>query len=231
MIPGTNPTRNIHLQPNNKSDTTSQERIVTAIEQGVLPWRRPWRTSPNAGRPANVMSKRPYLGVNPLLLQIAAMQHGFSSRWWATYRQWSELGAKLRNAPSPSILGRGGERHHLLLPRLARPWKMRRAGEEKRSPTSCCGITRSSTPIRSGGEKVQVLEEPGTWHTQPDFAPAEELIVATGADIRHGGEQAFYSPRRGLHPTASPRAVRQSWSLLRDGPPRASALVRAQAAP
>ena len=45
----------------------------------------------------------------------------------------------------------------------------------------------------SGAEKFQVTEEPATGEVQPDFAPAEELIVATGADIRHGGENAFYN--------------------------------------
>jgi antirestriction protein ArdC len=30
--------------------------------------------------------------------------------------------------------------------------------------------------------------------TEPDFQPAEELIVATDADIRHGGNRAFYEP-------------------------------------
>jgi antirestriction protein ArdC len=37
-----------------------------------------------------------------------------------------------------------------------------------------------------------VHEDEGQPHAQPDFAPAEELIAATGADIRHGGERAFY---------------------------------------
>ena len=45
-----------------------------------------------------------------------------------------------------------------------------------------------------GAEQFQVTEEPSDGEAQPDFAPAEELIAATGADIRHGGERAFYSP-------------------------------------
>lgn len=31
-------------------------------------------------------------------------------------------------------------------------------------------------------------------HSDPDFAPAEELMAASGADIRHGGSKAFYRP-------------------------------------
>ncbi len=41
-------------------------------------------------------------------------------------------------------------------------------------------------------EQYQVHEEIGQPHAEPDFQPAEELIAATGADIRHGGEKAYY---------------------------------------
>ena len=43
-----------------------------------------------------------------------------------------------------------------------------------------------------GAERYQVTEEPTIGNTEPDFATAEELIEATGADIRHGGDKAFY---------------------------------------
>jgi antirestriction protein ArdC len=38
-----------------------------------------------------------------------------------------------------------------------------------------------------------VREDEGQPHVEPDFQPAESLIAATGADIRHGGERAFYN--------------------------------------
>ena len=34
-------------------------RIVTAMESGVMPWRRPWRVSPNAGRPPTSSASSP----------------------------------------------------------------------------------------------------------------------------------------------------------------------------
>jgi hypothetical protein len=50
-------------------------KIVAALEQDILPWRRPWVTS-GPGRHTNVVSKKPYSGVNPLLLEIHAAAHG-----------------------------------------------------------------------------------------------------------------------------------------------------------
>src|SRR5690606_1258322 len=43
-----------------------------------------------------------------------------------------------------------------------------------------------------GAERFQVSDEP-VLGTAPDFGPAEELIEATGAEIRFGGDRAFYS--------------------------------------
>ena len=44
-------------------------QIIAALESGsVPPWRRPWRLGKNAGAPANVVSKRSYRGLNPILL-------------------------------------------------------------------------------------------------------------------------------------------------------------------
>jgi antirestriction protein ArdC len=35
-------------------------QIITALETGnVPPWRRPWQVGPNAGFPANVVSRKP----------------------------------------------------------------------------------------------------------------------------------------------------------------------------
>jgi len=67
-------------------------QIVEALQKGGLPpWRQSWCNDPNCGQPANITSQKTYRGINPLLLQIASMRHGFKTRWWATYRQWDTL--------------------------------------------------------------------------------------------------------------------------------------------
>ena len=43
-----------------------------------------------------------------------------------------------------------------------------------------------------GAEPFQVHEDESQPHAEPDFQPAEELISATGADIRYGGDRAYY---------------------------------------
>ena len=74
--------------------------IVEHLKAGnVAPWRRPWALDRNAGHPMNVVSKSGYRGINPLLLAVSSMKHGFQSRHWGTFRQWSDLGGRVMRRP------------------------------------------------------------------------------------------------------------------------------------
>src|SRR6201987_1671271 len=64
------------------------ERILAELENGQVPWRKPWRTLP----PANLVSKKPYRGINTFLLALA----GYGSQYWLTYRQAQALGGNVR---------------------------------------------------------------------------------------------------------------------------------------
>jgi antirestriction protein ArdC len=64
------------------------EHILSELENGVVPWRKPWHTLP----PANLVSKKPYRGINVFLLAFA----GYGSQYWLTYRQASALGGNVR---------------------------------------------------------------------------------------------------------------------------------------
>lgn len=63
------------------------ERIIEALNRGIIPWRRPWEA-------LEVMSVdgRPYRGVNRLLLSWA----GYSDCRFLTFRKCSELGGSIR---------------------------------------------------------------------------------------------------------------------------------------
>ena len=84
-----------------RDDVTA--RIVQALESNLLPWRRPWRAIVGGSQPnrhSNVASRKPYQGVNRILLDLHAMQHGLSSRWWGTFPMWKSLGCNIREAPA-----------------------------------------------------------------------------------------------------------------------------------
>ena len=66
------------------------DRIVRLLEDGVVPWRRPWAGPDDA--PKNVVSRKDYRGVNAFLL--SAM--GYESPYWLTFKQAKALGGSVR---------------------------------------------------------------------------------------------------------------------------------------
>ena len=74
----------------------------------IFPWRRPWSLDRNARCPRQRRQQESYRGINPLLLQVAAMRHGFRSKWWATWNQWKALGGSVMRRPDDVPPGKWG---------------------------------------------------------------------------------------------------------------------------
>lgn len=69
------------------------DSIITALEQGVLPWRRSWRDDGLAtGLPVNASTGRTYNGGNRLILLAAGMDAGYKDNRWLTFNQARALG-------------------------------------------------------------------------------------------------------------------------------------------
>jgi antirestriction protein ArdC len=73
------------------------EKIISLLEQGVVPWRRPWTST---GLPRNLVSKKPYRGVNVFLLSASK----YASPFWLTYRQANELGGHVRKGEESTLI-------------------------------------------------------------------------------------------------------------------------------
>lgn len=173
------------------------EQIVATLESGdPPPWRRPWRVGPNAGFPANVVSRKAYRGINPILLELAASRHNLTSKWWATFNQWKNLGGKVMPRPSHVPSGRWGTQIVFWSPITKTVTSHDGEDEEDRF-----FVMRSYTVFNVDqveGDRLDHLragrEEDDTAGRAINYEPAEAAIAATGIDIRHGGTRAFYSP-------------------------------------
>ena len=75
------------------------ERILEKLEQGTVPWHKPWA---GGGCPQNLVSGKEYRGVNVWLLG----SQDFSSPYWVTFRQAKQLGGSVRKGErgTPCIL-------------------------------------------------------------------------------------------------------------------------------
>jgi antirestriction protein ArdC len=64
------------------------EQVIKQLESGVAPWRKPWRTE----SPVNLISQKPYRGLNVFLLA----SQGYESRFWLTFNQAKKLGGYVK---------------------------------------------------------------------------------------------------------------------------------------
>ncbi|MDJ0953373.1 MAG: ArdC-like ssDNA-binding domain-containing protein [Acidimicrobiia bacterium] len=69
-------------------------KILEELDKGVIPWRKPWKAA--SGSHTNIVSGKPYNGVNIILLGIAAFRGGFSSNYWMTFKQAKQKGGSVR---------------------------------------------------------------------------------------------------------------------------------------
>lgn len=82
---------------NAQSDTSTKldifqivtNRIIALLEEGTLPWQKPWS---EAGLPANLISKRPYRGLNVWLL----LSLNYQQNLFLTWDQLKKLGGSVK---------------------------------------------------------------------------------------------------------------------------------------
>jgi antirestriction protein ArdC len=65
------------------------DRILKALDEGTIPWRKPWKCG---GAPRNLITGKPYRGLNIFL----TVMQGYESPYWLTYRQAQERGGQIR---------------------------------------------------------------------------------------------------------------------------------------
>ena len=73
--------------------------IVEKLEQGVIPWHKPWHCK-GGGYPTNLISNKKYKGFNVMLL---AMQ-GMESKYWASFKQIKSVGGNVKKGQKGSIV-------------------------------------------------------------------------------------------------------------------------------
>jgi len=72
------------------------DRIIAMLEKGGNAFRERWTRAASRGIPRNGKTGAPYHGANVLLLWDAAIEQGYASNVWLTYKQAASLGAQVR---------------------------------------------------------------------------------------------------------------------------------------
>lgn len=164
-------------------------RVVAELEAGRFPWVQPWDAAAAApGLPRNAASNRSYSGINVLILWGESFARGYTSQGWLTFRQALEAGGCVRKGER----GVGVVYADRFTPEAEKERAASEGGEARAVPflkrftlfnvAQCDGL-----PERMLGSAAPLPPR--------EIVPvAEALILATGADFRIGGAEAFYAP-------------------------------------
>lgn len=167
-----------------KTDLYEQitNQVISALENGVKPWHKPWKNG-TPSFPHNFKTKAAYRGINVLSLWATALDAGFDSSWWLTYKQAQELGGQVRKGEK-STLGVFYKKIDINVPEEDR----NEDGNEVRSVLMARSFWLFNASQIDGidfGDELQGTE----------FSPindAEQLLQSSGAEIIEGGARAYY---------------------------------------
>lgn len=167
------------------------ENLIEQLKAGTAPWQRPWEAGDGASMfPMNPTTGKRYRGINAIHL----MAQGRTDQRWMTFKQAQAAGAQVRK----------GERGTPI-----QYWKFTDE-QTKLDDQGKPMLDAKGEPIKQivrlerprvfmatvfNAEQIDglpVLErKPQTWDANER---AESILKASGADIRHGGDRAFYKP-------------------------------------
>lgn len=173
------------------------QRIIAELEGGRFPWVQPWSSAAAGadgtrlfapGLPANALSKRPYSGVNILILWGAALEHGWTSHGWLTFRQALEAGGNVRKGEHGTSVVYADR----FVPETEKA-RARESGGDARSVPFLKRFTVFNTS-QCEGLREDLLPEPVALGEREIVPVAEQLIAASGIDFRIGGDKAYYAP-------------------------------------
>jgi len=158
-------------------------KIMELLEQGEIPWRKPWKCN---GGARNLISKKQYRGINSFLLNCSP----YSSPYWLTFKQARDKGGHILR----------GERSTLVV-----FWKwINTVKEENTDSTGEQDSKLTKVPMLRyyqvfNLEQTEGITAPAEEEVINPFTPietAEQIIesMQNRPEIQYGGDRACYSP-------------------------------------
>jgi antirestriction protein ArdC len=146
------------------------------MQRRNVPWQKPWKA--RTGLPRNLVSQKPYRGINVFLL----LAMSYESPFWLTFRQALQLGGAVRK----------GEKSCPVVFWKQTTLEDKKSGEPQKIPllryyhvfnvAQCDGLKTGTAPG----------ETPVNGIIKPDEIVAH---MPQRPEIKHGMSRAFYSPR------------------------------------
>jgi len=162
---------------------TITDKILAAIESGpgdpVMPWQR---AGARPVLPVNAATRQAYRGVNILSLWVTALERGYASGEFATFRQWQAKGATVRKGEKASPI--------VFYRQIDKLDENAATDDEPDKLFVARGYWVFAAEQVDGYVAAQAIPP----HPIARRAAADAYFTATGARIIIGGAQACYRP-------------------------------------
>ncbi|MGN6690503.1 MAG: ArdC family protein [Sphingopyxis sp.] len=169
-------------------------RIIAELEEGRLPWVRPWSAEvgrsggASAALPHNARTGRAYSGINILILWGAVIEAGYPSQGWLTFRQALEAGGNVRKGERGTTVVYADR----FVPKGEAERAARDGGDAR--PVSFLKSFTVFNVAQCEGLREGIGADPAPLPEREIVPVAEAVIAASGIDFRIGGDRAFYVP-------------------------------------
>ncbi|WP_298242049.1 zincin-like metallopeptidase domain-containing protein [uncultured Bradyrhizobium sp.] len=162
-------------------------QIVAELERGVLPWIKPWHASHLNGRVQMPLRHNglPYKGINVIALWMASVGRGYSSPSWMTYRQAHELGGQVRRGETGELVVYAGT--------LNKPSEGEGGEDDPREIHYLRGYVVFNADQIDGLPEQYRPQATALPEAPERIAKAESFLDAVKAEVRHGGDKAYYA--------------------------------------
>jgi antirestriction protein ArdC len=168
--------------------TRVTSHVIAELERGTRPWMRPWNAEHAAGRITRPLrhNGQKYSGINIITLWMSAEMSGFVSPFWLTFNQARELGAFVKKGEHGSPV--------VYASKFTKKDKTE-AGDEIEQEIPFLKEYTVFNADQVEGLPSYFYELAKAVQTKPlaRIEQAERFFANTQADIRTGGNRAYYA--------------------------------------
>jgi antirestriction protein ArdC len=191
------------------------DTLIGLIEDGTLPWRTRWsNVRPRRQRaqkpllvpdrrlllPLSLSSRKPYRGVNVLILWAAAVKLRYASPYWGTLRAWNQLDCRVKAGEKATHIVRWiekaevdpetGEEEETAFPVSHAVFNVAQVQGPEDTMAKFGGNEPPLAMVKQSQPQVEQTSERESWE------PAEKVVMVLNPKLRWGGGRAYYSPRQ-----------------------------------
>ena len=169
--------------------------IIEVIEAGEAgKWNKPWTSVlAGSGIGINATTKKPYTGMNQIILMAETAINAYAANEWATYRQWAGVDAQVRKGEKGTKLVRWGVTYRCSICN----WKSSKGACPVKGHTNertmwATGFTVFNAD-QVDGYSPKLPESIDINNSPEKVQEVEDFIAATGVNLRHvAGDRAYH---------------------------------------